>query len=387
MRWPEADMRIAYITDQRLPQPLTDTEQILNMAAVFPEVGVSFELLAPLSHLGGRASVAEVAEFYRVAPSFELTYLKSLYPCPLRALEKAGHAVAAGRSQAIERADVVYSRNLANVVAALLLTRKPVVYETYRRWPTELPVLNPFFHWLGNHPRMLGAVFHSRIAERSFHEAGFPATKTMVAHNGFDPRKMEPVLTKQKARATLGLDGQHIGVYTGDVNRHKGIDCLLDIAEACPELQLLLVGAKRRGAVVKRAEKISNVRVIPRRPFHEVARYLYAADVLLIPPTKAPLERVGRTVLPIKTFQYMAAARPIMGPDTPDLREVLTHGENAILVPPDNPLEAVRHLRRLLSDDTEIQRLGEASARNARRRTWRQRAEKIADFLRMRLNA
>ena len=64
-----------------------------------------------------------------------------------------------------------------------------------------------------------------------------------------------------------------------------------------------------RGPVERRAESLPNVIVRPWQPFDSVLRYLDAADVLLVPPSAAPL-RGGGTVLPLKLFSYLAAGRP-----------------------------------------------------------------------------
>ena len=47
----------------------------------------------------------------------------------------------------------------------------------------------------------------------------------------------------------------------------------------------------------------------------------------------------------MKTFSYLAAGRPIVAPDLPDLREVLRHNENALLVPPDDVDAAAAAIR------------------------------------------
>jgi glycosyltransferase involved in cell wall biosynthesis len=124
--------------------------------------------------------------------------------------------------------------------------------------------------------------------------------------------------------------------------------------------------------------------MVPRVPPAEVARFLFAADVLVFPPTAAAL-RAGRTVLPMKTFQYLAAGRAILAPDLPDLREVLRHDANAVLVPPDVPGAAADALRGLLGDVPRRERLAAAALADAARYTWDARAAKIAAFLRGRL--
>jgi len=40
---------------------------------------------------------------------------------------------------------------------------------------------------------------------------------------------------------------------------------------------------------------------------------------------------------PLKLFEYMAARVPIVASDLPSTREVLTPGENALLVPSNDP--------------------------------------------------
>ncbi len=67
----------------------------------------------------------------------------------------------------------------------------------------------------------------------------------------------------------------------------------------------------------------------------ELARYIFAADVLLIPPSVKPLAEFGSTVIPLKLYLYMGSGRPILAGDTPDVREILEDGRNALLSRPD----------------------------------------------------
>jgi glycosyltransferase involved in cell wall biosynthesis len=122
--------------------------------------------------------------------------------------------------------------------------------------------------------------------------------------------------------------------------------------------------------------------VLPSVPPSGVSVYLYAADSLIIPPSSDPLYRHGRTVLPIKTFTYLASGRPILAPDRPDIRETLIDGHNAVLVPPDHPQQASILLRRLLGDRGLQERLSGNAKDDARKYTWDGRADRILEFLR-----
>ena len=114
--------------------------------------------------------------------------------------------------------------------------------------------------------------------------------------------------------------------------------------------------------------------------------FLKAADVLIVPPSSAPLER-GNCILPLKLFSYLAAGRPILAPVAPDTAGLLVHDENAWLVPPDDPDTAADGLRRLLDDQPLADRLAAAATERARSLTWDNRAVRLTKFLEERLSS
>ena len=83
----------------------------------------------------------------------------------------------------------------------------------------------------------------------------------------------------------------------------------------------------------------------------------------------------------MKTFSYLAAGRPIVAPDLPDLREVLQHNENAILVPPDDVEAAAAAIRLAVFNRTIGEQLGNVARRNAAQYTWQARAKRLSTFL------
>jgi glycosyltransferase involved in cell wall biosynthesis len=147
----------------------------------------------------------------------------------------------------------------------------------------------------------------------------------------------------------------------------------------------VLVGSEEEGKIELQAGRIANVRIVPWQRFDVTIPYLYAADVLLIPPCIAPLQQHANTVLPLKVFLYLAAGRAILAPRAPDTSELLVDGENALLVPPGDPDTAVGALRHLMEHPTYRERLGRAALETARHLTWDTRAEKIHRHLEDRL--
>jgi glycosyltransferase involved in cell wall biosynthesis len=193
---------------------------------------------------------------------------------------------------------------------------------------------------------------------------------------------MDPVLSKREARALLGLPAQaRIVTYAGRMNDKKGLEMILDLAGRMPDVLFVLVGSTGRGPIEIEAEPMDNVFVIPWQSSSSIAPYLYASDVLTIPPSSAPLKRVGNTVLPLKLFLYLAAGRAIFAGANPDTAEILEHDRNAWLVSGRDASESEHQLRVLLSDSERLDRLGQACRAQAAGLTWDRRAAKIEAFI------
>jgi glycosyltransferase involved in cell wall biosynthesis len=267
----------------------------------------------------------------------------------------------------------------------MLRAGRPVVYEHFRPWGDQYPPLQPVLRHVLRHSGLVGAVFHSNHARESFLRVGAPPARLLVAHNGWDPARMEPRLSRAEARARLDLAADRFTVvYTGRMNLRKGLDVILAVARAAPELTFVLVGSEGEGPVEAEARTLPNVRVVPWQRFSELAPWLYAADVLIIPPSLEPLTRHGNTVLPLKLFLYLAAGRALLAPEAPDTAELLTDGANAALVPAGDTAATIARLHALAANPGVAERLAAGALATARDLTWDARAARIAAFLRER---
>jgi glycosyltransferase involved in cell wall biosynthesis len=178
-----------------------------------------------------------------------------------------------------------------------------------------------------------------------------------------------------------------IAVYAGRMNEKKGLEAVLSMAARCPDALFVLVGSEGEGPVERAARALNNVFIVPWQRPHDTATYLYAADVLLVPPSASPLTQHGTTVLPMKIFLYLAAGRVILAPNAPDTAEVLEHDHNAVLIPPGNIDAAVDALQALGRDELWRKRLERAALQSGHDLTWDGRAEKLERFLNERLTA
>ncbi|MDX9721088.1 MAG: glycosyltransferase family 4 protein [Myxococcota bacterium] len=379
-------MKLCYTNDQIFPNDETDGEQLIQTVSTMARNGAELSFLLPRAWRHPGVTLETLRKRYHVELDVALRTLPSLFPSN-RLFEKWGHALRAVLSPEAAQAEVLYTRNIPTLVTALLLSQHALVYETYRNWPDQYPGFGWLFRQIGKQPRFLGAVLHSQFAAQSYRRAGVPDEKLYPRHNGYEPRLLEPVLSKSEAREKLGLaQDRPVLCYSGHVSVAKGIMLVLELAEAFPDCTFIIVGSKEHGEVEQRAATLANVRVEPWMAYRDTLPFLYAADVLIIPPTLGPLQKVGNTVLPIKTFLYMATGRALFAPDSPDLRELLVHRENAYLVPPDDVSAAISGLRELLADQALLATISERAKTQAAGLTYLQRSRDILSFIERRLD-
>lgn len=262
----------------------------------------------------------------------------------------------------------------------------PFAIDHYRPWPDDLPAIRPLVRRTAGNRRCLGLVIHSDFAAGAYRRTGVDEAQILVAHNGANATGAS--LDKSEARKLLGLPADRpIAVYAGRINGEKGLDQILDLAAMRPEVLFLLVGSEGDGPIEREAAGRDNVRILPWAEPASLPAWLQAADVLLIPPSRAPLQRFRNCVLPMKLFAYLAAGRPILAPDSPDTAELLMDEENALLVAPECPEAAATALDRLLAEPGLGARLGARAQKLSKDLTWDRRAEKISAFLEARLCA
>ena len=86
---------------------------------------------------------------------------------------------------------------------------------------------------------------------------------------------------------------------------------------------------------------------------------------------------------PLKLHEYMAAGLATVAPDQPNLREVLTHGEDALLVAPGDGAALVEACAQLVGDGTLRARLGLTARASLERQdlTWRGNVRRVLDAL------
>lgn len=211
--------------------------------------------------------------------------------------------------------------------------------------------------------------------------AGVPAEKISVIQNGVDDDFLANV-DGSDVRARYGLQSKLVLGFTGFVRDWHGVDRVLEMMAQSgrDDLHLLLVGdGPAREALEQQAqnlglaERFTVTGVVQRE---DMPAHVAAFDVALQPA-------VVDYASPLKLFEYMALGKPILAPDSANIKEVLANGESGLLFTRDDQNSFVEALSTLCADHELRLRLG-ASARQSLDRqglTWAEnaaRVEKIA---------
>ena len=207
-----------------------------------------------------------------------------------------------------------------------------------------------------------------------------------VASNGVDLHRYTPTMSQKRARTMCGLSADRCYVvYTGGLYNGRGLETLFTAIRDIP-MQLLVVGGRTQEEITKWRDKAlamdaKNICFTGYQPPVRVPLYLAAADILAMPYSSKVISPSGEDTTnimsPLKMFEYMAAARPIVATNLPMIQEALTDGHNALLVPPGDA-NAIRAALQRLAESPE---LGQMLADNARadvaQYTWEARARHI----------
>jgi glycosyltransferase involved in cell wall biosynthesis len=176
-------------------------------------------------------------------------------------------------------------------------------------------------------------------------------------------------------------------VYAGHLYPWKGPATLIRALALVPEARLKIVGghpgrdsnAEAIRSLARDLGVFERVELSGFLPHAQVASAIVGAAAGVAPLPDNPMSRYFTS--PLKLYEYMAAGVPIVASDLPAIREVLRHGHNALLVPPDEPAALAAALQRLLSEPQLADRLRAQAFADVAGCTWAARAQAIASFL------
>lgn len=202
------------------------------------------------------------------------------------------------------------------------------------------------------------------IREDLIRHDAIDAPKISVIHNAIDLRRVDTELSREQARARLGVSEEQLLIgCVGRLEQQKGHRFLLeacsllkDDGDLWPRLRVIVAGDGRlREELEKQAEALglaSSVRFLGTR--HDVPEILRALDLYVMPSLWEGLS--------IAMLEAMAAGLPIIISDVSGAARALGDDEHGIRVPPGDAAALARALWSLAREPGRRLALG-ASAR------------------------
>ncbi len=389
-------MKLAFIANARIPSERANAVQTVQMCAAFAAAGAEVTLYYPDRR--NSFAGADLHAYYGVPHSFQARRI----PCvdwiapnnqrhplekPIFILQTLTFGVALLWRLLRSPAEMYVSRDpfvLALLALVMPHARRRMFFDSHA-FP-ESRAGKAFRNWLSS--RVGGMVTNTKALRQLYLGLGLRPEAVLAASNGVNVTRFTSAPDRAAARTALGLPlEERLVVYTGGLYQGRGLEELITAIKGL-EAVLVVVGGTDESAATRLKSLAAevgavNVRFEGHRPPAEIPLYLSAADVLAMPYSRRTVAPGGVTtdyMSPIKMFEYMAAARPILATDLPVLHEVLRDGENALLVPPDDAAALADGLRRLLTDSALADRIARQARCDVEAFTWDARAQAILNF-------
>ncbi|MDA8395106.1 MAG: glycosyltransferase family 4 protein [Candidatus Dormibacteraeota bacterium] len=213
---------------------------------------------------------------------------------------------------------------------------------------------------------------------RRFVARYFPGDYTVIP-NGIDPQRFHPEVPPQVGirdprRTTI--------LFLGRLEERKGLSTLLDayqlLRQVRTDCQLVVIGdgPLRRGYERRVEEEgIPDVRFLGFVPEEEKPAHLTAADIYCAPNT-------GKESFGVILLEAMASGRPVVATAIDGFRQVLTDGQEGLLVPKGDEGQMARAVSRLLDHPDLRLQMGRQGRATAESYAWPLVADRVLQVYR-----
>lgn len=323
-----------------------------------------------------------------------VNHLKSALPKAIYELLELTYSVHAYRKlKAVAdefRPDFIYERYNLYLLASVMLGKRmgiplllevnsPLVFERSRHsGGLALPSLAKWAErkaWL-NADRILPV---TRVLAGYVREYGVPEERIAVIPNGINRAHFDFAPDLVTAKTKLGLEDRLVLGFTGFVRDWHGVDRVIAwmaSPDAPGNIHLLVVGdGPAREALEAQANALGLASAVTfTGVVHRdvVPNHVAAFDVALQPA-------VTSYASPLKMMEYLVLGKPIVAPRAPNILEILSDGENAVMFDENSPDSLERTLTQICWDADLRSRLA-ANARETIERlqlTWIGNARKV----------
>lgn len=262
---------------------------------------------------------------------------------------------------------LIYERYCLNLTAGALAAKKHHI-------PFVLEVNSPLVDEMAKESGLIGrnvaqhceklvleratsVVVVTDVLRRHYEAQGFDTSKFQVIHNGIDPKMFHPAVDAHATRERYDLQNRCVIGFVGWARQWHRLDLLVEAYAKLPQRERFAVLICGDGpAIAGLREQAKELGVADAVHFsggldhHEIPAHIAAMDIAVLPS-------IPVYASPMKLFEYMAMGKAVLVPDQPNLREVVTEGENGMFIPQDDPHGFAKAVTALATDAALQQKL------------------------------
>lgn len=270
---------------------------------------------------------------------------------------------------------IVSSPTFFSVISAWVLSRRyriPYVFEVRDLWPAifiELGVLKNkvVIHVLEKielllYKKSAAVVSVTHSFSDNIIKRGIPQNKVFTITNGVDLDSYVPQEKNSRILNKYGFGNKFIVMYMGAHGISHALGKIVDAAEKLSKIEDILFlfigdGAEKNSLVAKAKQiNLKNIFFLPSQQKSLVPELYSVMDVGLVPLRDIPL---FSTFIPSKMFEIMAMGKPIVASVTGEAAEILEKSKAALISPPEEVGQIVKHILTLYNDKKLRQQMGE----------------------------
>ncbi|MEA3398224.1 MAG: glycosyltransferase family 4 protein [Patescibacteria group bacterium] len=375
-------MKLLYITNARIPTEKAHGYQICKMCEEFSNLGHEVELILPKRE----NFIKETAfDFYGIKNNFKITYLKSFDFIKLDKI--IGGRMACYLQELVfllklffvklNKEAIIYTRS-AEIAWLFKIKNYKTIFEMHY-WPESKEKIFKRMIRKIDEFVVITDILKEKLLKNDIKEKDI-----IVSPDGVDIDRFDINISKDDARAKINLlKDKNIIMYVGHLYGWKGAHILAESAKEFDNNTIFVFVGGTDGDIEKFKQKYQrdNIIIAGRKKHEEVPVYMKAADILVLPNTKAK-KISSHYTSPLKMFEYMASGRPIIASDLPSIREVLDN-YNAIFFDPGKPIDLAKKINYILNNPDKAGVLVENSLEKIKQHSWTKRAEKIKEFIKV----
>lgn len=369
-------MKLSYLSESVIPSQAANSVQVMKMSAALASEGIIVSLHA---RMPDERDLGDPYRYYGVVQRFKIHWGWYARNWRGRAWLYGLHGALKAR---LDGVDVAYCRCPYSALMAAKLGI-PTVFEAHSVPMAGSKRDTVVFPALFKQRSFIGVVsITAALARDLIVRYQLSPDCVLVAPDGADVplEGLNPMQLRTQNRLCVG--------YVGHLYPGKGMEIILPLTAACPDMDFHVVGGTEELIAYWRdkASSLSNLSFHGFVPPEQTGGYISAFDVVLAPLQERVSASGGDDIAawtsPLKIFEYMSHGRAVIASDLPVLREVLRHEENCLLALPGEVAAWAKSLRRLNDDGALRGRLESRAKKDfILHYTWRSRAQKIAQFI------